>query len=339
MRVVLVALLAGCRVELGAPAGPTAACAGDTPTGEVWIYTSMYQTVIDALEPQLRQAYPDLEPRWFQAGSEKVAQRVETEWDAGGSPACLLMTSDPFWFAEIASEGRLAPHLPPTVLRVDRSLVDPDGRWVTSRQSLMVMARNETRVAADAAPERIADLVEPQWRDRFSMGDPLSSGTMFTTLAFLERDDGFERVRALRDNGLIAAGGNSSVLTRVETGEREIGIVLLENLLAARRKGSPAVPIFPEDGAILVPGPIALTAACPNPVGARAVYDFLMSEPGQSAIVAGDMYAALPELPPPAGAPALDTLAVRPWPPGFVDEVVRDKAALKERYATLVAGG
>jgi len=299
----------------------------------------MYQWVIDAVDPMLKEKYPDLETRWYQAGSEKVAQRAEAEWSAGGTKACLLLTSDVFWYQKLKEEGRLQRHFAPNVLHIDRSLVDPDGYWATARISLMVMAVNETRVPEDQRPTRLLDLTDAQWKDRFSMGDPRTSGTMFTTLAFLQREQGWPLFESLRDNGLVAAGGNSSVINRVETGEREIGVVLLENLLAAARKDSPAVPVFPEDGAIPVPGPVALTSDCGNPTAARAVYDFLLSPPGQQAIVDGDMYAALPQIAPPAGAPPLDTLKQRTWKPGFIEQVVKDKVALKERYDQLISGG
>jgi iron(III) transport system substrate-binding protein len=330
-------LLVGCRVEVGAPEAPTREDAGGEPTGEVWIYTSMYQSVIDQVDPLIRAKHPGLDPKWFQAGSEKVAQRLEAEWSAGGSKACLLMTSDPFWYVELAEEGRLAPYLAPTVLQVDRDLVDPDGLWVNSRTSLMVLAVNGELVPEADRPRAFADLADPRFRDRFSTSDPLASGTMFTTLAFWVAD-GWGFAEALKKNGLVAAGGNSAVLSRIETGERPVGVVLLENVLAAQRKGSPVVPIYPEDGAIVVPGPIALTSACPNPTAAKAVYDFLLGPEGQEAIAAGDMYAALPSAPPPKGAKPLSEIPTRPWKQGFAERVVADKAALKERWSSLVAG-
>jgi iron(III) transport system substrate-binding protein len=325
-------LLIGCRVEIGPPDGPVAAVADAAPTGEVWVYTSMYQSVIDAIDPQIRAAYPGLEPRWFQAGSEKVAQRVEAEWASGGSPACLLMTSDPFWYADLRDQGRLEPYLATSALHVDRGLVDPDGYWIASRISLMLLGVDGARVPADARPHAFADLGTEPWRGRIAMPDPLASGTAFTTIAFLDRDAG-DPLAAMRANGMVASGGNSAVLAKLESGEKDAGILLLENVLAARRKGSTVEAVFPTDGAVAIPGPIAITAGCPNPGGARAIYEFILSDAGQRAIVAGDMYAALPELPPPDGGPALDAIAVRPWPRGFVGEVVAGKQALKDRWA------
>ena len=40
----------------------------------------------------------------------------------------------------------------------------------------------------------------------------------------------------------------------------------------------------------------------------------------------------------PDEAPPLSSIAVHPWPPGFVDETARTRGDLKERYAALVAG-
>ena len=93
--------------------------------------------------------------------------------------------------------------------------------------------------------------------------------------------------------------------------------------------------MFPTDGAILVPGPIAMTKDCPNPAGAAAVYDFLLSTDGQRAMVDADMYSVLPGVPPPHGAPALDTIPVRPWMPGFLDDVVAHKSDAKQHWAAL----
>jgi iron(III) transport system substrate-binding protein len=218
------------------------------------------------------------------------------------------------------------------VLQVDRALVDPDARWVTSRLSLVVLAANRELATP---PRSFADLAEPALRDRVTFADPLASGSAYTLLAFLLRDEGWPFVERLDANGLVAAGGNSAVLARIDTAERPVGALLLENLLSAR--ATQAVPIFPEDGAVLVPGPIALTAGCPNPAAAGAVYDLVLSPAGQALMVEGDMYAVLPGLPPPEGAPALDAIRVRPWTPGLADALSRDAAATKDRWAALVS--
>lgn len=328
----------GCRIELGPPGASAQPDTSDAPSGEVWVYTSMYRSVIERLDEVLADELPHVQVKWYPSGSEKVAQRVEAEWSAGGSQACLLLTSDPFWYADLKARGRLMPYLSPNILRLDRGLVDPDGAWAPARLSLMVMARNERSLSADAAPERIDALMSEAWGGRTTFGDPLSSGTAFTTLAFLQDKPGWEALRTWRAAGLVAAGGNGSVISRLESGEREVGVVLLENILMAGRTSSPVVPIFPRDGAIVVPGPIALTSTCPNPKAARAVYDVLLSQAGQHAMTGGFMYAALPDLPPPPGAPPLSEIETRPWSTAFTHDITGRREQIKERWSTLMDG-
>ena len=49
-------LLASCRIESAVPAEASAAATQEGgPSGDVWVYTSMYQHVLDALEPLLKE--------------------------------------------------------------------------------------------------------------------------------------------------------------------------------------------------------------------------------------------------------------------------------------------
>lgn len=326
-------MLLACRVELGAP-GPEAQSAGGTT--EVWVYTSMYEEVIAALEPEIKASFPQLNVRWYQAGSEKVAQRAEAEWEAGSGQACLIMTSDPFWYADLAARGRLRRYVPPEALGMDRSWVA--ATHSTARLSVMVLAANESLVPEGERPSSFRELADERFRDRVSMPDPLSSGTAFTTLAFLQSVYGWDFVQALRANGLVAAGGNSSVLQRVESGERPIGVLLLENVLKARSKGSPILPIVPSDGAVAIPGPVAITADCAHPLEAQALADWMLEPRAQQAIVGGFMHSPFPDQAPPSGGPGLESLNLLPWTTEFTAAVSGDAAAIKERYARIAAG-
>ncbi len=300
--------LLACRVELGPPAGDCPSSAGEEVEGEVWIYTSMYPEVLSELELLLREAAPKVEAKFFQAGSEKLSQRLAAEWAAGGSPACVVATSDPFWVASVSRDNRLRPYLPKGVLRVPRELVDPDGHWVTVREGLVVLGVADS---ATDAPSTLRALAHPQFRGQSSTPDPLSSGSALTAFATLEASDGFDLLGSWRANDVVSAGGNGAVLTRIESGERPFGMVLLENLLAST---GPSHPVFPLDGAIRVPGPAAILADCPNPVAAEAVMDLLLSDAGQALMVRHGMYPARAEAGTPLGAPALSEIVLRRFP-------------------------
>lgn len=311
---VLPLLLLACRIELGPPEQ-----AASGQSSELWLYTSMYEEVLATLRPMWERDLPDLRIEVYQAGSEKVAQRFEAELAAGGSRACVLASSDPAWTADLAERELLHPYLAPATARMDRRWLDPQGRYFTMRLSLMVLAS-----AQEAAPTSFRDLSESAWAGQVSSPDPLASGTAFTTWSALDAAYGPQWVAAARGQGLIAQGGNSSVLARMESGERPVGVILLENLLL--KPDSAARAILPTDGAIPVPGPVAIPRGCPDVHGAERFVAWLMSDPAQQAIVQGGMHSPLPHLAPPPGGPPLAEIPLFPVPADI------DAAAFKARW-------
>src|SRR5688572_30256923 len=146
----------GCRVEFGAEEQGSAGARDAT----VRVYTSMYKEVIEAIEPALAKRLETTSPgtrvEWFQSGSEKVAQRLDAELAAGGSPCDVLLTSDPAYYRRLEREGRLVPYVSPAALRQPRALVDPDGMFAAARLSTMVIGLSP-RLAAEP-PRSFADL-------------------------------------------------------------------------------------------------------------------------------------------------------------------------------------
>jgi iron(III) transport system substrate-binding protein len=297
-----------------------AGCGGTSTRQPITIYTSIYENVIASLDPVLRDAFPDLEIRWFQRGSEDVAARLNGEIAAGRVGADLVMTADPFWYEELRRAGHLLPYQSPAAAGVAGAFNDPDGAFATVR---------------------VSDLAEPAWSGRVAMADPNRSGSTFTAVAALSERYGWEYFEALRRNDIVAAGGNSAVLNRVLTGERAVGIVLLENVLQARAQNpqAPVEVIYPEDGVILVPSPIAIMRQSTAPGAARRVYDFFFSDVGQRALVAGWMHSPLGSIPPPSGARSFADLSASPllaWSGAYLRAVTPQRDAIKRRFSSLV---
>ena len=127
------------------------------------------------------------------------------------------------------------------------------------------------------------------------MPSPMESGTAFAATAVLSDKLGWDYFKALRANEVLAAGGNSAVVSRLDSGEKKVGIVLLENVLAANAKGSKLDIIYPTDGSVAIPSAQLLFKTSGKKVEAKKFLDFLMSEEGQKILVKGYMYPVLPE--------------------------------------------
>lgn len=325
-------LLASCRIESATPAAAQN-CAATSPSGDVWVYTSMYRHVLDALDPVLKGELPGVTVHWFQAGSEKVLNRLDAELQAGGTQADLLATSDPFLYERLKREGRWLAYVSPASLRTPRELVDADGAYAALRLSTMVMVYR--RELAEP-PRSFASLSEPRFKGEVALGDPLTSGTAFTWAVFMEHALGAEWFSKLRANEARVAGGNAAVLQKLEGGEAKVGVLLLENALAAKAKGSPIEIAWPEDGAVVVPGFVGLFASSRNPVAAKAVADVLLSAKAQAVIVSpGDMHAVDARLPGPRGEKGLDDLMAhsQKWSAELLEHGERDGAKVKAAFS------
>ena len=303
----------------------------------LWIYTSLYPEVIAKLEPKAAQALPDITVKFFQGGSETIASRVNAELTGGKTQADLLLTSDPFWYQDLKARGALLSYQSPAAAQVPTEWQDPDHAFTTSRVPVMVIGAHEKIVGEADAPKKWPDLLEARWKGKISLGSPLESGTTFTAVALFEKAPGWSFIEGLRKQEAISAGGNSAVLNRIESGERPLGIVLLENILKAREKGAPVRAIYPEDGVLPIPSPIAITAKTAHPEAAKKLYDWFFSPDVQNEIVASGMYSPLPGgATPPGGKPwsELAGAAVK-WNPSLLKELVASRDGTKSKFQTL----
>lgn len=335
----LIATSAGCRVERADRSASSAEASGcGAPPGEVWIYTSMYRPILESIDRIARQRLPEVELKWFQSGSEKVAARVDAELAAGGTQADLLVTSDPFFYARLKEEGRLLPYASVGATRLSRSLLDLDGQFAACRLSTMVLVHRED---LKEPPRSFQALTAPAWKGRVVLGDPLTSGTAFTWSVFLHRLYGPAYFAALRANGAVVAGGNAAVQQKLETGEGSVGVLLLENALAARAKGLPLKHLYPEDGAVVIPGFVAVLASTRNRTAATAVYDLLLDPDAQRAMVeVGLMHAADPRPPGPAGEPSVPELLAhaQPWSEEILEDGRRRGVEIKAAFSRAFEG-
>ncbi len=317
----LLLLLSACRVELGPP---DVARISARPT--VWVYTAIYQDQVDQFAAAIAKDLPDVEVQWFQGGSEKIAQRWEAEHSAGASPACVVATSDPSWYVDLARRGLLRAYVSPRALELPRAWVTP--WYAPHRIDLMVLGAPKD----GEGPTRFTDLADPRWRGTFSSGDPFSSGTAFTTVSAWDQLHGEPFLERLDANGWVMAGGNSAVLGRIESREKPVGVVLLNNLLT---KPDSTRIIYPEDGAIPIPGPLAIPTDCREVDAAERVVDWLMGETAQALVVKNGMHSPFPGAPAPAGTLPLDQIVLAPLPETFMTDTATRAPDLRTRLSAL----
>lgn len=293
-----------------------ATCGGEEPaSGEVVLYTSMPDPVVDRLKGVVEQRFPDLDGNiWVPFGggitlrvvrgtTADIERRIAIEIESGGIQADLIWLAEPSPYESYKDLGLLAPYVLPPDAPIPAAYVDQDGFYVAGRIISMVIAWN-----TDRRPGGLADWPDLQKVESTAFPAP-ESGAARATIKALTGRYGEEFFSALVSAGGASVADNGTARDGVAAGVFEAVAVLDYMAREAKTAGSDIDFVYPAGGTVLIPSPIAISATARNPDAAEAVVDFVLSQPGQKIMVEiGSFYPVRTDVAPPAGAPPLDTI-------------------------------
>ena len=302
--------------------------------GDVMVYTSIYPDIIDKMcKPNVAKAFPDMKVTWFQGGTEKVKTKIAGEIKAKKIGADVLMVADPSYYLALKKQGLLLDY----VSKNQKDVIadkDKNGSWTAVRISNMIIAYNKDKV--QNPPKSWQDLTDPKWKGKIAMPNPMLSGTAYVAVGALADKYGWEYFDKLKANGIRVEEGNSAIQNKLLTGEYAAAMILEENILKLKEtKHEPLEVVYPSDGIICVPSPIAIFNTTKNPDGAKALVDWWLSKEGQQAVVKGWMHSVRGDVEPPTGAPKLSTLLPNAVKVNW-EKLSTDDAKIKEAFRTRV---
>ncbi len=305
---------------------------------DLWIYTSLYKDTIAEIQPLLEKQFPEVKFNFYQAGSEEVAAKYTAEQMAGGAKADVLISSDRLRYEELANKGSLHSYSAKAAAKVDKNFKHAGGFFSVLSIPVMVLAYNSEAVTEQDAPKSFKELAAEKWKGKVSSGSPLTSGTTFTTVAFLQKKYGWDFFKSLKSNQLIAEGGNGSVIRRMQSKERPVGVVLMENILRFQDTDKRMKFILPSDGAVLQNNIIAITNSSTNKKIAEQFVEWMYSAAGQTVLTRSFMYSPLPGFAAPKGAPELKKVmaTAKPWSPELIKEFMQSRDQIKEQYSQIM---
>ena len=305
---------------------------------KVWIYTSLYKDTIADIQPKLAAAFPDVDVQFYQAGSEEVAAKVQAENLSGKIQADILISSDRFWYEDMASQAKLTAYKPAGSEKVEDFFRHPDHFYAALSFPVMVIAYNSEAVPEKDAPKSFKELADAKWKDKVSTGSPLASGTNFTTVAFLAKKYGWDYFSLLRKNNVISEGGNSGVVRRLQSKERPVGVVLLENVLRLTTTDARIKWIVPADGAVIQTNVLAIVKKEGEQEKIKKIADWMFSSEGQAAMSRSFMYPSVPGNAAPVGAPTFADLekTALPWTREFIAETMKTREEIKDKFAKII---
>ncbi len=257
------------------------ACRRDLRT-PLTIYSPHGRDLLGLAEKEFERAHPEVDVRWLDMGSQEVYDRLRSE---KANPQADVWYGGPDTiFARAAREGLLAAHRPDWADAIaPASRHDGDLYFGLYRTPAMPVY-NEKAIPAAQAPREWDDLLDPKWKGKILIRDPLASGTMRAVWGYI-------LAKSVRETGSPEAGFAWLARLDAQTKEyvfnpillyekivRQEGLVTIWDLpdtLLERERGSPLQYVFPKSGTPVIDDAVGLVAGSRRAQTAKAFIDFL----------------------------------------------------------------
>jgi len=260
-------------------------CGGHDPEdgGVVVVYTSLDQVHSEPILDEFERRTGIRVLPVYDAEASKTTGLVNRLIARRNDPDCdVLWNNEVVQTARLASMGLLAPYASPNASRIPAEFRDVEHRWTGFAARMRVIIYNTGLVAAEEAPDSLADLTDEKWKGRAALARPFF-GTTLTHMAWLHQAWGGERLskfcRAVRANDVAFCTGNATVRDMVAAGERAFGLTDTDDAWAAMQAGKPVGVRVPDAaaGAVVMPNTVSLVSGCPHPEAGRRLIDYLLS--------------------------------------------------------------
>lgn len=269
----------------------TAACGGesssstppaDAATSTVTVYTGRHYG-IEPIFASFTEA-TGIEVRFTTGSDPELRERLLAEGE--NTPADVVMTADAANIALSSAAGLLAP-LDSDVLRdaIPAELRAEDDTWFSLSRRLRVIQYSSERVAAP--PTTYAELAGPEYDGRLCLRPSTHPYTQSLVAALIRNEGADEAERIVAGwvaNDPVYINSDTDLLRAVAAGDCDVALAnsyYLGRLIENEDADFPVAISWPDQagaGAHVNVSAAAVTAAAPNPEGARTLLEWLATD-------------------------------------------------------------
>lgn len=264
-------------------------CARDSRT-VLTVYSPHGKDLLQYYEAQFEKAHPDVDVQWVDMGSQEVLDRLRAE--KANPQADVWFGATEEIFERGASEGLLDPYTPSWASHVPADARDAKNLWYGTYLTPEVIAYNSHAVSAADAPKDWDDVIDPKWKGKVLIRDPIASGSMRAIFGGILG-------RSIAQTGNTAAGWEWLRKLDANTKEyvlnpallyqklgREEGTITLYDMpdiaTLQQRTKVPVAYVFPKSGTPLIVDAIAIVHGAKHPAAAKQFYEFVTTVPALS---------------------------------------------------------
>jgi iron(III) transport system substrate-binding protein len=140
------------------------------------VYSPHGKDMLEYYERAFEQAHSGVDVQWVDMGSQEILDRLRAE--AANPQADVWFGAPAETFSKGAKAGLLAPYRPMWASAVPPDARDARDLWYGTYYTPEVIAYNSQAVSAADAPKDWDDVLDPKWRGKVIIRDPVASGSM-----------------------------------------------------------------------------------------------------------------------------------------------------------------
>ena len=264
------------------------------------IYTPHGQDLLKDFVARYQKEHPEVAVQFLDMGSRAVLDRVRAERNR--PQADLWWGASHTTFQAAAEDNLLLPYRPSWADKVPPGARDSQDRWYGTYDTPEVIVYNAEVVTAAEAPRDWDDVLDPRWRDKVLIRDPVPSDTMrviFGAMIWRFQKDsgspnqGYDWLRKLDANVHEYTADGTLMMQKLARREGLISLWDMPDVwLNKEKKGMPIGYTIPASGTPVVTDGIAIVRGAPHEEEARRFYEFVTTP--ESLIYAARTYYRIP---------------------------------------------
>lgn len=259
---------------------------------------------------QIRAIYDTEETKSAGAMNRLIAEKSNPQAD-------VYWANEPIRAEVLRQQHIAAPYVSANAKEIPEKFRDNNGYWTGfAARARVIIVRQD----ANPRPSSVLSYVDPQWRGKTVIANPLF-GTTSDQIAALFALWGDPRGRSfmqdLHDNGVKVSPSNGDSADLVARGEFAFGLVDSDDVVNRIKQHQPVDLVYPDQGAdgigcFIVPNAVVLIAGAPHPDAGKKLIDYLLSKDTERKLAVSDA-AQIPLHPgvaPPAQLKPIDSIKV-----------------------------
>jgi iron(III) transport system substrate-binding protein len=252
------------------------------------VYSPHGSDLLTLMEKAYEAKHPEIDVRWLDMGSQEVYDRIRSE--AANPQADVWYGGPQTIFIRGAEDGLLAPYRPAWADAIPAASRNPQNLFFGSYRTAPVLVFNTKAVKPEEAPKDWDDLLDPRWKGKILLRDPLASGTMRTLFGTIlarsvketgNLDRGWDWLRRFDGQTKEYVQNPALLLEKLNRQEGLVTVWELTDMLWQAKRGAPLGYRFAKSGTPVIDDSIGLVKNAPHPAQARAFIDFIGSVEGQ----------------------------------------------------------